>query len=98
MLGTFVALDLVLFFVFFEVVLIPMYFLIAVWGGPERSRAATKFILFTLLGSGLMFVGFLVVYASAGTFDMTALARRHGSGIAYGSQLLAFVLMLVGSA
>lgn len=96
MLGTFVALDLVLFFVFFEVVLIPMYVLIAVWGGPQRRPAATKFILFTLLGSGLMFVGFLVLYAATGTFDMTALARAHGRGIASGTQLLAGTLMLVG--
>jgi NADH-quinone oxidoreductase subunit M len=96
MLGTFVALDLVLFFLFFEVVLIPMYFLIAVWGGEQRAAAATKFILFTLLGSGLMLVGFLVIYAYAGTFDMVALAASHGRAIGNGPQLLAFVLMLVG--
>jgi NADH-quinone oxidoreductase subunit M len=96
MLGTFVALDLVLFFVFFEVVLIPMYVLIAVWGGPRRRPAATKFILFTLLGSALMLVGFFVLYAATGTFDMTQLARAHGRGIAAGTQLLAGTLMLVG--
>jgi NADH-quinone oxidoreductase subunit M len=95
-LGTFTALDLVLFFVFFEVVLIPMYFLIAVWGGPGRAPAATKFILFTLLGSGLMLVGFLVLYADAGTFDITALAAGHGRGIGANAQLLAFVLLLLG--
>jgi NADH-quinone oxidoreductase subunit M len=96
MLGTFVALDLVLFFVFFEVVLIPMYFLIAVWGGPARGPAATKFILFTLLGSGLMLVGFLLLYAGTGTFDMTALARSHGQGLGRATQVFAFVLLLVG--
>ncbi len=95
-LGTFTALDLVLFFVFFEVVLIPMYFLIAAWGGRERAPAATKFILFTLLGSGLMFVGFLVLYAKAGTFDITVLTAQHGQGIGAGAQLLAFVLLLLG--
>ena len=95
-LGTFAALDLVLFFVFFEVVLIPMYFLIAAWGGPDRAPAATKFILFTLLGSGLMFVGFLVLYAEAGTFDITVLTAQHGHGIGAGAQLLAFVLLLLG--
>jgi NADH-quinone oxidoreductase subunit M len=95
-LGTFTALDLIVFFVFFEVVLIPMYFLIAVWGGPGRGPAATKFILYTLLGSALMLVGFLVVYAGAGTFDMTDLARRHGAGISAGAQLLAFVLFMLG--
>ena len=95
-LGTFTALDLVLFFVFFEVVLIPMYFLIAAWGGPDRAPAATKFILFTLLGSGLMFVGFLVLYQQAGTFDITALSDGHGRDIGAGAQLLAFVLLLLG--
>ena len=95
-LGTFVALDLVVFFVFFEIVLIPMYFLIAVWGGPGRRPAATKFILFTLLGSALMFVGFLVIYAGAGTFDIVALGAARGRGISAGAQLLAFVLLLVG--
>ncbi|HEX4654230.1 MAG TPA: NADH-quinone oxidoreductase subunit M [Mycobacteriales bacterium] len=95
-LGTFTALDLVLFFVSFEVVLIPMYFLIAAWGGPARAAAATKFILFTLLGSGLMFVGFLVLYAQAGTFDITVLAAQHGRGIGAGAQLLAFVLLMLG--
>jgi len=95
-LGTFTALDLVLFFVFFEVVLIPMYFLIASWGGAERGPAATKFILFTLLGSGLMFVGFLVLYQQAGTFDVVALTEAHGRGIGAGAQLLAFVLLLIG--
>jgi NADH-quinone oxidoreductase subunit M len=95
-LGTFVAADLILFFLFFEIVLIPMYFLIAVWGGPARGPAATKFILFTLLGSALMLVGFLVIYAQSGTFDMVALADRHGAGISAGAQLLAFVLLLVG--
>jgi len=96
MLGTFVALDLVLFFVFFEVVLIPMYFLIAIWGGNDRGRAATKFILFTLLGSGLMLVGFLLIYSGAGTFDVVALSRAHGAGIARSTQLFAFVLLLLG--
>jgi NADH-quinone oxidoreductase subunit M len=95
-LGTFVALDLVLFFVFFEVVLIPMYFVIAGWGGPARAAAATKFILFTLLGSGLMFVGFLVIYAGAGTFDMVALAHAHGHGLSRAAQLLAGVLLVLG--
>jgi NADH-quinone oxidoreductase subunit M len=95
-LGTFTALDLVLFFVFFEVVLIPMYFLIAAWGGPDRAPAAIKFILFTLLGSGLMLVGFLVLYAKAGTFDITVLTAQHGRGIGSSAQLLAFVLLLLG--
>jgi NADH-quinone oxidoreductase subunit M len=95
-LGTFVALDLILFFVFFEVVLIPMYFLIAVWGGGARGPASVKFILFTLLGSALMLVGFLVISAHAGTSDMRALATAHGAGLSHGAQVLAFVLLLIG--
>ena len=59
MVGTFVAEDLLLFFVFFEVVLLPMYFMIGVWGGPDRQCASIKFFLYTLFGSALMLVSFL---------------------------------------
>jgi NADH-quinone oxidoreductase subunit M len=95
-LGTFLALDLIVFFVFFEVVLIPMYFLIAVWGGKERGPASVKFILFMLLGSALMLVGFLVITAHAGTSNMRLLATAHGAGLSHGAQVLAFVLVLIG--
>jgi len=61
LLGTFLAQDLLLFFVFFEVVLAPMYFVIAVWGSTGRERAATTFILYTVLGSVVMLLGFLLV-------------------------------------
>lgn len=80
--GTFVAQDLILFFVFFELVLLPMYFMIGVWGGPERQYAAIKFFLFTLFGSALMIVSFMALYfladgtaagVTANTFDMRAL-------------------------
>ncbi|KWX02772.1 NADH-quinone oxidoreductase subunit M [Carbonactinospora thermoautotrophica] len=98
MLGTFVALDLLLFFVFFEVVLIPMYFLIAYWGIEGRGPAAYKFILYTLLGSVVMLLGFLLVYAHAGTFDMVELAARHGAGLSRTVQLLAFGAVALGFA
>ena len=62
MIGTFVAQDLILFFVFFEVVLLPMYFMIGVWGGEKRQYASIKFFLYTLFGSALMIVGFLALY------------------------------------
>jgi NADH-quinone oxidoreductase subunit M len=94
--GTFVSLDLIVFFVFFEIVLIPMYFLIAVWGGDGRAPASVKFILFTLLGSAIMLVGFLVITSQAGTSDMRILAAAHGAGISRGEQTLAFVLLLIG--
>ena len=95
-LGTFAAADLVVFFVFFEIVLIPMFFLINTWGGPQRRAAAVKFILFTLLGSALMLVGFLVIYAQAGTFDMVRLGQEHGDKIGASAQLLAFLLLMLG--
>jgi NADH-quinone oxidoreductase subunit M len=98
MLGTFVALDLVLFFVFFEVVLVPMYVVIALWGGPGRRPAAYKFILYTLLGSGLLLVGLLLIAANAGTLDMVALAARHGAGLSHGVQVAAFLFMGLGLA
>ncbi|GAA2114704.1 complex I subunit 4 family protein [Actinomadura alba] len=98
MLGTFVALDLVLFFVFFEVVLIPMYVVIAVWGGPGRRAAAYKFILYTLLGSGVLLVGLLLVGVNAGTLDMVELAARHGEGLSRGMQITAFLLIGLGLA
>ncbi|NJP29857.1 NADH-quinone oxidoreductase subunit M [Microbispora sp. SCL1-1] len=98
MLGTFLALDLLLFFVFFEVVLVPMYFVIALWGGAGRRVAAVKFILYTLLGSAVLLIGLLVVWTQAGTLDMVALADRHGSGIARSAQILAFLAIGLGLA
>ncbi|NIU61439.1 MAG: Fe-S-binding domain-containing protein, partial [Gammaproteobacteria bacterium] len=62
MLGAFVSLNLFLFYVFWEVMLIPMYFIIGIWGGPRRVYAAVKFFLFTMFGSLLMLVAMLVVY------------------------------------
>ncbi len=73
LLGVFCSLDLVLFFVFFEFTLIPLYFLIGVWGGPERSRAANKFFIYTVAGSVLTFAGVVYLayfaYATTGTFS-----------------------------
>ena len=66
MLGVFVALDLVLFYVFWEGMLIPMYFLIGVWGGPRRIYATVKFFLYTMAGGVLMLVGIIVLYFASG--------------------------------
>src|SRR4051794_19780149 len=104
MVGTFLAQDLILFFVFFEVVLLPMYFMIGVWGGEQRQYAAIKFFLFTLFGSALMIVSFLALYFLAkdgsgqalNSFSMIDLARFHGEGIAHGTQLLVFGGMFMG--
>jgi len=75
MMGTFLALDLFLFYVLWEVVLVPMYFLIGIWGGPRREYAAIKFFLYTLAGSLFMLLGILGVYFAAAphTFDMMQL-------------------------
>jgi NADH-quinone oxidoreductase subunit M len=95
-LGVFCALDLVLFFVFFEVVLLPMYAVIAVWGGEARRAAARKFVLYTLLGSVLLLAGVFVVVAGAGTADLVTLTVHHRLG--HGTQVLAFVLLALAFA
>src|SRR6202023_3086490 len=78
--GTFVAQDLILFFVFFEIVLLPIFFMIGVWGGPNREYASIKFFLFTLFGSALMLLSFLALYfiSPEKTFDIPRLAAHHG--------------------
>ena len=74
MLGVFCALDLFLFFVFWESMLIPMYFLIGIWGGERRIYATVKFVLYTMAGSALMLVGILALYFQNGnSFDLTTL-------------------------
>ncbi|SEN47728.1 NADH dehydrogenase subunit M [Gemmobacter aquatilis] len=73
MLGVFCALDLVLFYLFFEAGLIPMFLIIGIWGGKERIYAAFKFFLYTFLGSVLMLVAMIAMYVDAGTTDMVAL-------------------------
>ncbi|WP_436838800.1 complex I subunit 4 family protein [Nonomuraea cavernae] len=98
MIGTFLALDLLLFFVFFEVVLIPMYFLIAIWGGKGRRGASIKFILYTLLGSVVMLLGLLLIWAQTGTLDIVALSQAHGAGMSRGVQVLAFAAVGIGLA
>ena len=96
--GTFVAQDLILFFVFFELVLLPMYFMIGVWGGPNRQYAAIKFFLFTLFGSALMILSFLALYFKGGqTFDMVAL-QHSAQTIAHSTQLLIFAGLFMGFA
>jgi NADH-quinone oxidoreductase subunit M len=77
MVGVFVSLDLFLFYVFWEAMLIPMYFLIGIWGHERRIYAALKFFLYTMAGSLLMLVAFMVLYRAAGlgTFDLLQLTR-----------------------
>ena len=91
--GCFIAFDLVLFFIFWELVLVPMYFMIGIWGGPRREYAAVKFFLYTLFGSVFMLVAFLALYfqSDPSTFDIQVLTQLGQAG-EFGRtfQLLAF--------
>ena len=76
MMGVFLSLDLFLFYVFFEVMLLPMYFLIGIWGGPRREYAAIKFLLYTLFGSVFILVAILILYFYAGRRGGAPASRR----------------------
>ncbi|MFU8779024.1 MAG: NADH-quinone oxidoreductase subunit M, partial [Roseovarius sp.] len=76
MLGVFMALDLVLFYLFFEAGLIPMFLIIGIWGGKERIYASFKFFLYTFLGSVLMLVAMVAMFSDAGTTDIAALLKH----------------------
>ena len=79
--GVFLALDLFLFFLFWEVMLIPMYFLIGIWGHERRIYAAVKFVLYTMTGSILMFVGMVWLYNATGSFDLPIIQRMLQTGV-----------------
>ena len=94
MMGTFVSLDMFLFYVFWEVMLLPMYFLIGIWGGPRKEYAAIKFFLYTLVGSVLMLLAVIAIYysshsaqmadgtmSSGHTFNLLALAQQGREGV-----------------
>ncbi|HUR18832.1 MAG TPA: NADH-quinone oxidoreductase subunit M [Acidimicrobiales bacterium] len=97
--GTFIAQDLILFFVFFELVLLPMYFMIGVWGGANRQYASIKFFLYTLFGSALMILSFLALFFRAGnTFDIPTLIANAGDAIPHNVQLWIFGGLFMGFA
>jgi len=75
MIGVFASLDAVLFYMFWEVMLIPMFIIIGVWGGPRRVYASIKFFLYTFLGSLLMLVAFIYLYLKSGSYDLLVFAR-----------------------
>jgi NADH:ubiquinone oxidoreductase subunit 4 (subunit M) len=81
MLGVFMALDFFLFYVFWEVMLLPMYFLIGVWGGPRREYASIKFFLFTLFGSVLMLIAILLLYFNSDVRELVKLSERNGGDV-----------------
>ena len=111
MLGVFMALDFFLFYVFWEVMLLPMYFLIGVWGGPRKEYAAIKFFLYTLAGSVLMLIAMLMFYFGSAdpsqgiesTFDilrLSAIGQGRVTGVAFSEtvQIAAFILLFIGFA
>jgi NADH-quinone oxidoreductase subunit M len=99
MAGTFIAQDLILFFVFFELVLLPMYFMIGVWGGENRQYASLKFFLYTMFGSALMLVAFLALFFKTGaeSFAIPYLVEN-GGAIAKNTQVWIFAGMFIGFA
>jgi NADH-quinone oxidoreductase subunit M len=113
MMGVFVALDFFLFFVFWEVMLLPMYFLIGIWGGPRREYAAIKFFLYTLLGSALMLLAILAFYFNVTdpatgqhTFNMLTMMNQANhsewlrSGLIFGQSvpLVIWIALFIGFA
>lgn len=80
MIGVFVALDLLVFYLFFEASLVPMFFLIGIWGGKKRIYAAVKFFIYTAIGSLLMLAGIIALYYSFGTFDYPTILRAMNDG------------------
>ena len=97
--GTFTAQNFVLWFLFYEMSLIPGFLLIKIWGAENRDRAATKFFLYTFLGSVAMLLSFLGIYFARGTFDFAALASLGKSGLLTGNLAwLAFAGIFVGLA
>ncbi|WZO98942.1 NADH-quinone oxidoreductase subunit M [Isosphaeraceae bacterium EP7] len=112
MMGVFLALDMFLFYVFFEVMLLPMYFLIAIWGGENREYAAIKFLLYTLFGSVFILVAILILFFSTGdapstlngvpytahSFDAVKVAQAASETSYYGvaTQRVVFLLFLIG--
>ena len=109
MMGVFLSLDFFLFYVFWEVMLLPMYFLIGVWGGPRKEYAAIKFFLYTLAGSVLMLIAMLMLYFNSGatvdSFNLVELAKVATGGestlartLSPSQQITAFILLFIGFA
>ncbi|MCE9582011.1 MAG: NADH-quinone oxidoreductase subunit M [Planctomycetes bacterium] len=108
MMGVFCAMDFFLFYVFWEVMLLPMYFLIGIWGGPRKEYAAIKFFMYTLVGSVLMLVVMLVFYFNVTdpatgkhTFDLLILRNqeaRHGALMLEGVRFISFIALFIGFA
>jgi NADH-quinone oxidoreductase subunit M len=99
MLGVFLALDLILFYVFWEISLVPMYFIIGIWGGPRKEYAAIKFFIYTLVGSLAMLLGILFLYfAGDHSFDMQHLAQTQPLAMGGWKAILVFWGLFLGFA
>jgi NADH-quinone oxidoreductase subunit M len=98
-LGVFCSLDLVLFFIFWEIEVIPMYFLISVWGAGRKEYSAIKYVLYTLLGSAFMLAGIISVYSLTGSLDMVEISQL-GLGMVKGivPATVLFFLLIIGFA
>jgi NADH-quinone oxidoreductase subunit M len=96
MLGVFTSLDTFLFYVFWEVMLLPMYFLIGVWGGPRRQYAAIKFFLYTFAGSVLLLAGLVYIYVRHGTFQIPEITRLAETNQLFGGSLTPAILCFLG--
>lgn len=105
MMGVFVALDFFLFYVFWELMLLPMYFLIGIWGGPRKEYAAIKFFLYTLFGSVFMLLVMIALFFAVGSFNMLDMmdpAKYDPNSLLYGAgttwRLIAFMALFIGFA
>src|SRR5665213_1065154 len=101
LIGVFAAWDLFLFYVFWEVVLIPMYFLIGIWGHDRRIYAAVKFFLYTFAGSVLMLAAIIFLYNRAGTFDYATILNGITSGhivLSHGEETMLFLAFFIAFA
>ncbi len=100
MIGTFVARDALLFYVFFELTLVPMFFLIGIWGGEDRLRAAKKFFLYTFVGGVFTLGGLIYIGANAGSFDLNVMAfwAQNPANVSGTAKVVLFVALLAGFA
>ncbi|UCG60465.1 MAG: NADH-quinone oxidoreductase subunit M [Candidatus Zixiibacteriota bacterium] len=99
MMGVFVALDFFLFYVFWEVMLVPMYFLIGVWGGPRKEYAAIKFFLYTLFGSIFMLVAILIMYFTSEPHSLNMVTLLdHGPMMSHTLQMVCFIFFFIAFA
>ncbi len=97
-LGVFASLDLLLFFLFWEIEIVPMYFLISIWGTGRRSYSAMKYVIFTLVGSAFMLAGILALYFTTGSLNMLEITQKIGAAAAVIPLTAIFFLLIIGFA